>query len=108
MTISRRTLVALAGCIAAGALCVGSGGAQTARRPARMWIGPHGPGDSDIYVMNPDGGGRTRLTTGAGAFCPAWSPDGTRIAFTSARTGDNEIFVMNADGTGQVNLTNDP
>jgi Tol biopolymer transport system component len=27
---------------------------------------------------------------------PAWSPDGTRIAFDSVAT---EIFVMNADGT---------
>ena len=30
---------------------------------------------------------------------PAWSPDGTRIAFASDRYGDFEVFVMNADGT---------
>ena len=37
---------------------------------------------------------------------PAWSPDGTLIAFTSHRNGAGEIYVMNANGTGPVNLTN--
>jgi TolB protein len=39
---------------------------------------------------------------------PAWSPDGTRIAY-SCRIGggsaDFEICVMNADGTGSAQLT---
>jgi Tol biopolymer transport system component len=39
---------------------------------------------------------------------PAWSPDGTRIAFMSARNGNPEIYVMNADGSGQTRLTFDP
>jgi Tol biopolymer transport system component len=41
-------------------------------------------------------------------FFPEWSPDGTRIAFTSQRDGNEEIYVMNADGTDLVRLTNDP
>ena len=32
-------------------------------------------------------------------FEPAWSPDGTKIAFASNRDGNHEIYVMNADGT---------
>lgn len=36
---------------------------------------------------------------------PAWSPDGTRIAFYSERDGNAEIYVMNADGTGVTRLT---
>jgi Tol biopolymer transport system component len=60
-------------------------------------------GNSEIYLMNPDGTGLTRLTnTPENESDPAWSPDGRRIAF--ARYPD--VFVMNADGTGQTNLTN--
>ena len=57
--------------------------------------------------MNADGTGQTRLTNNA-AFDiePAWSPDGTKIAFASDRDGNVEIYVMNADGTGQTRLTN--
>ena len=29
---------------------------------------------------------------------PAWSPDGSRIAFASDRDGDWDIYVMDADG----------
>jgi Tol biopolymer transport system component len=39
---------------------------------------------------------------------PAWSPDGTRIAFYSERDGNAEIYVMNADGTDARRLTNSP
>ncbi|NRA09710.1 MAG: PD40 domain-containing protein, partial [Myxococcales bacterium] len=45
----------------------------------------------------------------AGDFDPAWSPDGTQIAFYSVRDGNFEIYVMNAvDGSNQTRLTNDP
>ena len=39
---------------------------------------------------------------------PVWSPNGSKIAFTSDRDGNFEIYVMNTDGSGQVNLTNSP
>ena len=55
--------------------------------------------------MRPDGTDVTRLTISPDelAFDPAWSPDGTRIAF--ATQGSNEsISVVNADGTGRTAL----
>jgi plastocyanin len=60
--------------------------------------------DPDIYVINADGSGLTRLTTDAHSGNPAWSPDGRRIAFTRG----SEIYVMNADGSGATRLTNNP
>ena len=39
---------------------------------------------------------------------PAFSPDGSRIAFTSTRDGQAEIYVMDADGTSPARLTNSP
>jgi len=46
-------------------------------------------------------------TSDGGCVCNshlAWSPDGTRIAFTNWRSGRDEIYVVNADGTGERRL----
>ena len=65
-------------------------------------------GNQDIYVMNADGTGQTRLTTDAADDCNAvWSPDGSKIVFQSLRNGTYyQIYVMNADGTSQINKSN--
>jgi dipeptidyl aminopeptidase/acylaminoacyl peptidase len=56
--------------------------------------------------MNADGSNPVNLTHHeSNDYWPAWSPDGTKIAFTSNRDGNNEIYVMNADGSNPVNLT---
>ena len=39
---------------------------------------------------------------------PAWSPDGSRIAFRSNRDGNSEVYVMSDAGSDVVRLTNDP
>ena len=55
--------------------------------------------------MNSDGSLPTQLTTTGCEFSPRWSPDGTKIAFTSCRDNNQEIYVMNANGMGQTRLT---
>jgi len=63
-------------------------------------------GDAEIYVINSNGTGRTRLTLHpASDVEPAWSPDRGRLAFTSDRDGPAEIYVMNADGSNPTRLT---
>lgn len=61
-----------------------------------------GGNNREIYTASPDGSGPLRLTTNLVADTePAYSPDGSRIAFTRS----NDIWVMNADGSGQVAIT---
>lgn len=57
-----------------------------------------------IHVFNFDGSGLTRLTATANVLDsePAWSPDGSRIAFTRIYPDQNfrnEIWIMDADGS---------
>jgi Tol biopolymer transport system component len=61
-------------------------------------------GLSAIYEMGSDGSGRQELTTPQRGFIgqPAYSPDGSKIAYVCGRF---ELCVMNADGTDQGRLT---
>ncbi len=60
----------------------------------------------DIYTMPITGGTPTRIADGmAWEVHPRFSPDGSRIAFTSDRGGANNIWVMNADGSDKRQLT---
>src|SRR6266516_2142075 len=65
-----------------------------------------------IYVMNADGSNQTRLIDGEALdrhpiiLSPAWSPDGTKIAFTaSSNSSYGYIYVMNADGSNPTRLS---
>jgi hypothetical protein len=60
---------------------------------------------TDVVVMNADGSGEVQLTTAPGDDQqPAWSPDGTRIAFHSDRAPAG-LYTMLADGSTQTFLT---
>jgi TolB protein len=61
---------------------------------------------SQIYLRRADGTARRLTRVQGGAFAPAWSFDGSRIAFESGATGRrHEIFTMNADGSGLREVT---
>jgi Tol biopolymer transport system component len=70
-------------------------------------VSPQGSGGlGEIWTMRYDGANATQLTSnGAWNAYPAWSPDGTRIAFASDRVSDADIYLMNADGSNLQRLT---
>ena len=60
----------------------------------------------DIYTLPITGGTPKRITEGlTWDVHPRFSPDGTRIAFTSDRGGGDNIWVMNADGGDKRQVT---
>lgn len=77
--------------------------------PERIAFVSERDGNWEIYAMNADGTGVTRLTHHP-AFdaCPSWSPDARRIVFQSERDGNWELYIMNGDGSGLARLINSP
>jgi TolB protein len=62
-----------------------------------------------IFVMDVDGTHTRRISRGDHYdFLPRWSPDGTRIAFTSSRDGTNGVYIMNADGSDVRDVSRTP
>ena len=59
----------------------------------------------DLWSVPVAGGRATRLTSGAAAALSAFSPDGTRLAFTSAAHGTPEVHVLSLATGGIRRLT---
>ena len=62
--------------------------------------------DRMLYLVGPDGTDERLVTDERSAAWPTWSPDRTRIAFTSTDDGAGQIalYVVNVDGTGLTRL----
>ncbi len=62
----------------------------------------------DIYTLPIAGGQAKRIASGkALQIQPRWSPDGTRIAYTSDAGGGDNLWLMNADGSASKALTSE-
>jgi Tol biopolymer transport system component len=111
--VARIAVALLAGTFLAG--CAGSSEAEEGAIAFTVSRGGFG----EIWVMGSDGVNAQRLTEpgaetdASGNRNPAWSPDGTRIAYVGTGDAveedarDQEIYVMQADGSEPVRLTND-
>lgn len=103
----RARVASIAGFALGAVLAIGLGGCGSAgpppTRPPEGWIAfvNAGLGGSEgIYVMNPDGSGRRRISSASGPGL-SWSPEGSQLVFTS----NPGISVTNADGSGATRLT---
>lgn len=62
--------------------------------------------DPELYIVNVDGSAKRALTAGAGVeYKPAWSPNGSKVAFSGAVQTGYGITVVNVDGSGRAALT---
>lgn len=91
--------------------------ASAATASRATFPGRNGPvafafGGGTIVTQNIDGTGRKTVVgpvnnVAVGATQPAWSADGTKLAYSSTIGGTGGIFIVNADGTGTRRVTSD-
>ncbi|MGD8821619.1 MAG: hypothetical protein PVG63_00825 [Anaerolineales bacterium] len=64
--------------------------------------------EANIVSTCPDGSAKRRLTLdGLDNIMPAWSPDGSMIAFLSSRSGASQLYLMDENGQDVRQLTFD-
>jgi len=81
--------------------------AEAGAGPRQRWDCVAFAADGDIYVVNLDGTGLTRLTADAADFSPKFSPDGTKIAYVNVDKDGIRwaVYIMNADGSDKRRLS---
>jgi TolB protein len=80
---------------------------RTGKRRRYTWdFDPH----VKIYEANPDGSGLKCLTPNATAYTAegSYSPDGTKIVYSSGPAGNVQLYIMDADGKNARQLTHAP
>ena len=71
------------------------------------------PNKMEIWMMNADGTDQHQITHLGGAnFAPYFTPDGTRIIFSSnyknPHSGNFDLYIVKVDGSGLEQITTDP
>ena len=62
-----------------------------------------------LFMMDPDGSNPVNLSKAMGVKLGAvWSPDGTKVLYSSGPNFEHEILMMDLDNSNVLNLTNDP
>ena len=75
------------------------------------WVGGHGTGVPQIYVMEADGTNAQKVTEGGYAVSPSWSPNGQFLAYAWMRhygpgaPGGQDIYLMDIASHQWVQLT---
>jgi dipeptidyl aminopeptidase/acylaminoacyl peptidase len=93
-SLTSRIIGVAAAAVAALGVAAGAASATTPGHDGRLAFNRAG----DIYTVNLDGSGLTRLTTdGGGNGWPNWSPDGTKIAWVHK----GQVWIMNANGSSK-------
>ena len=66
----------------------------------------------ELFTANADGSNKTKITTGeqrsgyvTDSINPSWSPDSSKLSFTSNKTRYYSIYTINADGSNQNKIS---
>lgn len=65
------------------------------------------PDGAGIFVTSSEGKGVAQLTQHPGDCCPAWSPDGTQLAFTRIAADEYGIYIVSAKGGAPRKISHD-
>ena len=84
------------------------GDVEEAERPSQIAYVSDQEGEMAVYVMEADGANSRRISEeGWRAVFPAWSPDGTRLAYLSWREEDEDavVVVATVDGAERIRVS---